>query len=601
MDVEPIDPPPADRDGERVLHGVAAAPGIAIGAAVFRHGFPRELVRREAVRSLPHAEHGRFRDALQKTRNDLLRLQAVAASELGEDEALIFGSHLMLLSDPMICERIERGIANGRSAAVATEDALDDVLRRLREVGGSFPEDRAEDIEDLRSRLLGHLLGETPAGTLQTQLVVSPNMAPSLVMEVKARGALGIASELGGTTSHGVLLARALAIPAVTGVIGILDQVAAGESLIIDGDGGCVVVRPSRATLDAYAERQRARERARTQFLAYRDRPPVTADGVRFALHANVALGVDLQVARENGAQGIGLYRTEFPFIVRDGVPTREEQVRIYEKAHQAFPAGPLWFRLLDLAGDKLVSANVSGIARGAFHGYRSIRVLFDYPHLLRDQVQALAIAAAPRPLWLLVPMVTSVEEIRQVKALVAIALAQHPPTAGLPAPRLGAMIEVPAAVEIVRELAREVDYFSIGTNDLIQYTLVIDRQDSRLSSPRHAFHPAILRMIRRVVQAAHAAGKQVGVCGEAASQREMAIALLALGVDVLSVTPPAIPELKQQLARLPLRPLLAGIDALLDCATAAELEGALRAYVGEHELPAIAERSIESKDRPSS
>lgn len=306
----------------------------------------------------------------------------------------------------------------------------------------------------------------------------------------------------------------------------------------------------------------------------------MTADGVRFTLQANVALGVDLAIAKENGAEGVGLYRTEFPFIVREGLPTVDEQVRIYSKAYDAFPNGPISFRLLDVAGDKFVPTRELGVTRSAFHGYRSLRVLFDYPHILRDQVQAFALAAGTRPLRILVPMVTSLEDMRLVRQLVASSLAQHPVTAALQSPSLGAMIEVPAAVEIVDDLAAEVDFFSIGTNDLLQYALVVDREDPRLSSPRDAYHPAILRMIRRVVRAGHAAGKEVGVCGEIAARPELAIALMALGVDALSVTPRAIPELKQKFAGIPLKPLSASIDRLLRASVAEDIERELRQYV---------------------
>jgi phosphotransferase system enzyme I (PtsP) len=566
--------------GERVMHGTAASPGIAIGTAVFRQTFPRELLRRDAPARGAAAERERLRDALQKTRNDLDRLEAATAVELGEEHALVFGAHRLLLADPMILDHVEKSIAAGIAAEIALDDAFDEMTRRLRLLPDLDLQERAEDVEDLRSRVLGHMLGSGEAAPESTHVVVSPRMTPSLVIEIKARGAQGIATEIGGVTSHGVLLARALGIPAVTGLVGILDGVLAGDQVILDGEEGLAVLRPlPPASADAVARRDAA-ERARTEFLRYRDRAPETADGVRFTLQANVALGADLQVARDNGAEGIGLYRTEFPFIVREAIPTLEEQVSIYAKAYDAFPAGPIAFRILDLAGDKLVPGSGLGAARSAFHGYRSLRVLFDYPHVLRDQVRAFALAARGRPLSILVPMVTSVEDLRRVKALTAAALAGHPATAGLPEPRFGAMIEVPGAVEITADLAQEAEFFSIGTNDLIQYALVIDREDSRLSTPHDAFHPAILRMVRRVVAAAHESGRKVSVCGEMAARPELAIALLALGVDALSITPRLIPELKQKLASVPLGPLVARIDRILALSTAADLEQALRAHV---------------------
>jgi phosphoenolpyruvate-protein phosphotransferase len=480
----------------------------------------------------------------------------------------------------MLFERVEEGIAAGLPAAAAVDRARGEIVARLAAVGDAYVRERVEDLEDLCSRMLSHLLGGPGAATSDAELVVSRQIMPSLVVELHGRGALGIASELGGSTSHAVLLARALGFPAVTGIAELLTEAVAGETLVIDGDRGVVVLSPSEPTVDAYRARLDATDRARTEFAIYRDRSPSTADGVRFTLRANVAFGVDVEVACENNAEGIGLYRTEFPFIVRDGVPTIEEQVRIYERAYRAFPDHPVVFRILDLGADKLLLGTGLDPAVNAFQGYRSIRLLFDHPYVLREQVQAFALAAGSHPLSILIPMVTSIEELRRVKALIAGALAEHPDTAGRAAPMIGLLIEVPAAVEIAAELARESDFLSIGTNDLIQYALVIDRDDPRLSSPLDAFHPAVLRMVQKVVVAAHAAGKEVSVCGEIAARFELALALLALGVDTLSVTPRIIPELKQRLAQHVFAPLARDMDRILALSTASELEQALRAHL---------------------
>ena len=572
---------------QRTLRGTAASPGIAIGVAAFRQVFPHQLVRRDSRQGGLQSERERLRDAFQKTQNDLIRMQSAAASELGEDQALIFAVQLLLLRDPMLQERIEQAVSGGGSAAMAVDVAVDDIIRQFKKVKDPYIQERSDDVEDLRSRLLGHLLEVEHQAAQGSHVVVSPRTTPSIIMELKARGALGVASELDGTTSHGVLLARALGVPAVTGVSGLLELIQSGDLLIIDGDEGEVILRPTPDTIAEYTKRGLDREHVRTEFLAYRQFASKTADGFPFELHANIALGIDLDVARENGALGVGLYRTEFPFIAREGVPTRDEQVRIYAKAYQAFPQGPICFRILDLAGDKLLGSADFGIARNPFHGYRSIRVLFDYPHILRDQVQAFALAAGDRPLRILVPMVGSLEELRQVKALVAESLAELSSRGQRPSPIFGAMLEVPAAVEIVGDLSAEVNFFSIGTNDLIQYALVVDREDPRLASPRNAFHPAILRMIRRAVNAAHESGKEISVCGEMAAQPELAMVLIALGVDTLSVTPRTIPELKYRLVKVRLGPLVADVDRLLASGTIADIEQALRRYlVDESGLP---------------
>jgi len=298
-------------------------------------------------------------------------------------------------------------------------------------------------------------------------------------------------------------------------------------------------------------------------------------------LHANVGVASDLAVARENGAEGIGLYRTEFPFIVSDSFPTRAEQVRIYRKAYELFPGGRIHFRVLDLGGDKFVAGGHVATARSAFHGYRSIRVLFDHPDVLRDQVQALAIAAADRPLRILIPMVTSIEELRRVRTLVSEALAGLDEPQVQRAPEIGVMIEVPAAVELAADLAREADFLSIGTNDLMQYTLVVDREDARMAPMSDPYHPAILRMIARVAAAAYSEGKRVGVCGEIAMRPDIALALVALGIDSLSVVPTAIPELKQALAAAHLAPMRQALPGILELPDARSVAAALREAQG--------------------
>lgn len=567
-------PPPT---GELVLAGIAASPGIAVGRASLRT--PSLLLRR-AVGSLgAGAERDRVRDACERTRNDLLSVQAAVAIEIGEEHALIFGAHLLLLNDPMLHGLVERGIDAGHAAPRAVDDAFEEVARRLRGVEDPYLRERVEDIEDLRSRVVGHLVGGSEAETVDAEIVIGARTTPSLVVELKARGALGIASELGGATSHGVLLARALGIPAVVGVADLLRQVDAGAPLVVDGDEGCVVVRPTAERLAGYALRSRAADERATEFLRYRDAPSQTADGIPFVLQANIALGADLSVARENRARGIGLYRTEFPFIVRDALPSIDEQRRIYARAYETFADEPITFRLLDIAGDKLVPSRQLGVARDAFHGYRSIRILFDFPYVLRDQVQALALAASGRDLRILIPMVTSLEDVVRIKELVLAAIGLLPATVRVPL-TFGAMIETPAAVEIVRELATVVDFFSVGTNDLIQYSLVVDREDPRMASETHAFHPAILRMLQRVTEQAHLAGRPVGVCGEMAARPELALALLAIGVDTLSVTPRLIPGLKRALLGAELQPLRRSLGDVLRLPTTSAIAEFLQRYV---------------------
>jgi len=564
-------------DGELTLEGVGASPGVAIGPAVFRGAFRLDLSGRAERAGEPAGERSRVRTAFEKAKNDISGIQTAAARATDEEQALIFASHMLLLNDPMLLSRIDEEIARGMSAPVALAGAFGEFEARLRLVPDPYIQERVDDVDDLRSRLLDHLLESDRRSRFGASIVITNRIHPSLVVELKTEGARALLTESGGETSHGVLLARAMGIAVVTGMPEMFLSVRPGDQVIVDGTTGIVIVRPRDETVSRYEEKRRRVERVRTEYAKFRDVPARTKDEVRVTLHANVGLASDLAVARENGAEGIGLYRTEFPFIVRDSFPTCAEQVKIYAKAYEIFPKGPIHFRILDLGGDKFVAGGGVATARGAFHGYRSIRVLFDHPDVLRDQVQALALAAAGRPLRIMIPMVSSLDELRRIRAMIAQSLAGLGEAHAGSTPEIGAMIEVPAAVELAADIAAEVDFLSIGTNDLMQYALVVDREDSRMARVGDPYHPAIWRMIARVTAAARAANKPVAVCGEMAARPDIALALVALGVNSLSVVPTALPELKQALAGANVAPMRRAMEAILALSDARSVAAALR------------------------
>lgn len=564
---------------DHVLQGKAASAGVAIGPVTFRGTYDLRLDTHDLPYQGLAAEQERVRVALEATRADLVQIQEAAAREVDEEHALIFSSHLLLLNDPVILSRVSQQIGAGQTAAAAVDRVLGDFEAQLGAVADPYIQERVEDVHDLRTRLLSHVLGREARedrAPLSQRIVVARRIPPSLVVELKAEGALGLITETGGTTSHGVLLARSMGIPAVTGVADMAALLRTDDQVVLDGTTGRVIVNPSAETLLEYAADAQRIARLHREHLRYRDREVVTADGVRVRLQANIGVAADLRLARENGAEGVGLYRTEFPFIVREQFPTREEQVRIYRRAYEFFPVEEIRFRLLDLGGDKFVKGGAIGGSRNPFGGYRAIRVLFDHPQVLIDQVQAFALAAGERPLRILIPMVSSIEELRRVKDMISAALEALPGEGVQRRPQLGVMVEVPAAVEIAADLSREVDWLSIGTNDLTQYALAIDREDALMASTNDSLHPAILRMIRRTVWAAQAAGKSVSVCGEMAAQARLALLLVALGVDTLSVVPHALPELKQALCAAVVRPLQAEIDRVIACSDAASIDAEL-------------------------
>ena len=576
---------PKDLSGELILDGTPASPGITIAPALFRGSHDLAVDAQGTSFQGEDVERQRVRQAFEETQREILKIQKAAREEAGEEHALIFSSHLLLLNDPVLLDRIDAAIRQGSTAWAAIYEALEFFNQKLRNVPDPYIQDRMEDIRDLRGRLLGQLLAVKPESlTMSDKIVVARGIPPSLVVELKAEGAKGIITERGGPTSHGALLARSMGIPAVTGIVDIVLLVRAGDTLIIDGGTGKVVIRPRESTLAAHEQTIEKLRLRKASNLRFHDLPAQSRDGSRVSLQANVGVATDLSLARENGAEGVGLYRTEFPFLLREDFPTQDEQVRVYQRAYEFFPVGPINFRLLDLGGDKFLARNALDPDRNPFRGYRSIRVLLQNPAVLKDQVQAFARAAGPRPLSILIPMVSSLSELKAAIRQIREALDGLRLDSINKDPRIGAMIEVPAAVELAAEIAREVDYFSIGSNDLMQYTLAVDRDNPRAGGPDDAFHPAVLRLIHRTIQAGHAAGKKVALCGEIASRRRMAALLVAMGIDSLSVTPSAIPEIKRVLADLALKPLTAAIPRILALGDSSEITQALKEYIPAEE-----------------
>ncbi|HZN58488.1 MAG TPA: phosphoenolpyruvate--protein phosphotransferase [Planctomycetota bacterium] len=572
---------PRQQETDLVLLGSPSSPGIAVGEAVFRGSHELGFDLGNAPFQGEAAEIQRVADAFESTRNEVLRIQVAAEREAGEEHALIFSSHLLLLNDGVLIDRIHAAVKQGATAPAAIYEALEFFGQKLQNIADPYIQDRVEDIQDLRSRLLGQLVAGTGrASSVSDKIVVARGIPPSLVVELKAEGARGIITERGGPTSHGALLARSMGVPAVTGILDIVLLVRSGETLLIDGGKGKVIVSPSADTLQNYqADVDRLRSR-RISSLSFRNMPACSRDGVSVSLQANVGVAADMAAARENGADGIGLYRTEFPFIIREGFPTSEDQVRIYRKAFEYFPQGPVHFRLLDLGGDKFVTGGILKPDRNPFSGYRSIRVLLDNPAVLHDQVRAFLRAAGPQRVGILIPMVTSLGELRAAIEHIREAIDDLEDNNVHRDPQIGAMIEVPGAVEIASELAREVDFFSIGSNDLIQYTLAVDRENARAASSSDPYHPAVLRMIQRTIQAGHRYGKKVAVCGEIASRPAIAALLVAMGLDALSVTPGAIPEVKRALASVEIKKLQDEVEGLLALGEAPQIQDALRRMV---------------------
>ncbi len=574
--------PTQDGHGEVILRGTAGSHGVAIGKAVVR-GSSDPTSELHMSPESAEEERQRLGVAIERTGSDLAHIHAAAERETGEEHALIFSAHLLILSDPTLRGRIEALIDDGLSATQAAHRVFADVEAQLRGLGDPYLKERAEDILDLRARLLGHLTDPaTRTQDLSDRIVAAERLSPSMIIELRAEGVLGVATERGGDTSHGALLARAMGVPAVTAVPELMRNVLPGDDLILDGSTGTVIVRPQPETLSKYQEKARRCVASAERLAGISQSPAQSLDGRSVKLLANVGLAAEIDEVAGRGAQGIGLYRTEFLFLGRTDHPTSEEQTRVYRAACDCVPDGPIYFRLLDVGGDKWYARlTLAGEANPAL-GYRSVRLLLDAPCVFKEQVEAVLRAAGEREVGIIVPLVTDLEEARRAKTLIRevhdyLSESEADPVT---MPRIGIMIEVPAAAEIASHLAEEADFLSLGTNDLVQFTLAADRENARVAHRGTPFHPGVLSLVRRTIDAGRSVGKPVGCCGELAAVPELAILLLAMGVDYLSLAPVSIPRVKLAIQHNDIGKLEARLDEILALPEASLVENMLREAV---------------------
>jgi phosphotransferase system enzyme I (PtsI) len=538
---------------EKRLRGTAVSPGIAIGRAYVQG--PREIVVPNFVVAGEKVDHEirRFHAGLARTQEQIRESRLRLAEKLGEDHAKIFDAHLMILEDTKAIEDTEAMI---RSDLMCAEFAFNRVIGRILAsfdaIGDTYLKERRADVEDVRRRVLHNLTGieVTAFGSLnEDSILVTHDLTPSDTAMIDRRFVLGVATDLGGRTSHAAILARSYGIPAVVGLEQITDHVKHGDAIIIDGNAGAVVVRPSRETTRRYEEARQRFVALEEQMLTLREYPAITLDGRTIELSANVKTPEDSDLARAKGAKGIGLYRTEYFFLTRDALPSEEEQVEQYAQIVRAVSPDPVIFRALDIGGDKFASYLGPGKSElNPFLGWRGIRFLLTRRDILRTQLRAFLRASAAGKVKIMFPMITGLEEVRATRALVEEVrreLAEEGRPFD-PEVEVGIMIETPSAVAIADLLARETDFFSIGSNDLIQYTLAVDRTNARISYLYEPMHPSVLRLVHDTVEAGHAAGIWVGMCGEIAGDPLYSVLLVGLGLDELSISAYMIPEVKR-------------------------------------------------------
>jgi len=566
----------------RIQRGIAASRGIGIGPA-FHFRRADLCFDRRAVED-PAAEWNRCQAALETAHEQLAGVYAKAEAESGAEEAAIFQAHALMLEDPELLGTVRTAIEEQYvNAEAALSDGAEMYAQMLEALDDEYLSARAADVRDVAARVLRILLGvaESPAAGLMTpSIILARDLTPSDTVMLDKSLVLGFCTAGGGATSHTAILARGLGLPAVVGAGLDILEIPDGATLVLDGGEGTLLVGPDEETVAMYQERQVAAATVLAQARSRAHEPAITRDGHRVEVVANIGNVEGARAALEAGAEGVGLLRTEFLYLERTHLPDEEEQYQAYRAIVDVFGDLPVILRTLDIGGDKELPYLDLPQEMNPFLGVRAIRLCLARPELFRPQLRAALRAGVGRNLKVMFPMVATVAEVRAARAVLeecrAELLAEGQPVAE--EMEIGIMVEIPAAAVMADHLAAEVDFFSVGTNDLSQYTLAADRTNAQVAPLATGFHPAVLRLVRDVIVAAHAQGKWVGLCGELAGEPLAIPILLGLGLDEFSMNPPAIPLAKQILRALTL-------DGAREVAQAAlELDGpdAVRALVRE-------------------
>ena len=577
-----------DREGNSiVLNGIPASPGIVIGEAYVISPIEPMILKKEVLKVNIEREIRRFKDAIEQTRVQILEIKHRLQQKFGEEKARIFDSHLLVLEDVLAIDKTIEMIRKERvSAEYAFSTAISDVINALMEVEDNYLRERAGDIRDIKMRIINNLQGYGAYNELSDLkkrcVIVATELSPSMTARANRHQLLGIVTDLSGTTSHAAILAQSFEIPAVVGLGNSTYHIQTGDEVIVDGTTGVVVVKPTAQDTEEYKDRIRRFREFEEELATLRDLPATTVDGYKIALAANMEFPDELLSVISHGAEGIGLFRTEYLFMTRGDLPTEEEQFQIYKDVLEGVKPGPAVIRTFDVGADKYSDLFEIPIEKNPFLGWRGVRLALGNEGIFMTHLRALLRASPYGNLHLMFPMVTSLSELRSLYSLLDRA-EEELNGEGYdisPSYQKGIMIETPSSVVLADLLADEVDFFSIGTNDMIQYILAVDRGNERVAHLYDPFHPAVLRSIREVVKEAKNKGKWVGVCGEMAGQPATALLLIGLGVDELSTSPILVPKIKRLIRSIAIGEARDMAEEALKIKTAEEIRSRYEGFI---------------------
>ncbi len=577
---------PVAKKEETIRRGISASPGIVMGTAFLKDSeffhVPRSVIDESRV----DAEVAVFKQALAGTREEIIEIRMHMSEQLGEDHARIFDAHLLILDDMVITDGTIAVIREQRlNAAGAFDSVITRITATFAEIEDEYLKDRYIDIKDVEKRVIRHLLGKKRGAIdkpTEPAIVVAHDLSPSDTAQLDRGLTLAFATDLGGRTSHTAILARSQGVPAVVGMENLFEVVEHGDPMIVDGNTGTVIVNPTPSTVAEYEQEIVRYKELEEQLLTLTGYPAITLDDKKYMLGANLDLPEEVEHALDYGAQGVGLFRTEYFFISQEYLPSEEEQYKMYRAVAKKMGDRPVVIRTLDIGGDKIVDYLHRSPELNPFMGWRGIRFCLTRKDIFKTQLRAIYRAGAHGNVKIMFPMISQLEEVRKAREICEEVCAELKRDRFKfdPDIELGIMVETPAAVAVADQLAREVDFFSIGTNDLIQYTMAVDRGNMKIAHLYQNLHPSIIRFLMQTIDAARKRNIHVSVCGEMGSDPFSVLILIGLQVDEFSVSPNALPEVKRIIRSVTFDQCRSLVKRVMRHRTTADIEAEIEKFI---------------------